>query len=287
MQPWLLTATQDWSGVFGLYNSYSFRKYITMYQQMKVRGMYVSVTIPPTQAWTSNGLNIYFVWDRQTAVQQAAKYQNTMTAGGFSQDLRQQCCDQGIKPKKIMPAKGAVSARSKCLAKSLVEKTGWIDTGTWYHESQVTYHGETYYTNDFQFQYWRDLQTLNCFSPMCWVFVEANDYNNTDATISLPIEITMRIYCDFRSPGGTIDLTRTKELLLKPNTELWAHTLLGDKNPPDPNKIIAQYPYDRETGMKRTREPDETDMSAQPAVKAVKETEHEELADEDTPTQLL
>lgn len=289
LQPFILTYMQDWAGAFGLYNSYSFRKYITMYQQMKIRGVYITITIPAHQTCVNTGLNIYFVWDRQTSVQQAAKYKSTYTSSGWATDLRQQCCDQGIKPKRILPGKGAISVRSKCLAKSLLEKTGWIDTATYYHESTVTYQGENWYTNDFQLQYWRDNQTLNCFSPMCWAFVEANDYNGTENSIYIPIEVQMRAYCDFRSPGASLDTTQTKNLLLKPNSDLWCHTIIGDKNPRDwdinPGPPIDTI--DPFLGTKRTREPDETDMNAQPAVKAVKAVEHEELSDEDTPTQIL
>lgn len=280
-QPWLLSHTQDWSGVFGLFNSYAFRKYITMYQQLKIRGVYCTVSMPSSSLGATPGLNIYFVWDRQTTVQQAAKYKAAYVTSGTPSDIRQQCMDQGIRPKRIYPGKGPVSARSKCIAKSIMERSGWIDTSTWYHQSQITYGDDIYNTNDFQLYSWRDGPTLNTFSPGCWVMVESNAYNDTDAPYYIPVEIQMRIYCDFRSPGAGMDSTETKAMLLKPNSELWA------RQAPDGTKIHEIIPPDTTTGMKRTKEPDEEDMCAQPATKAV---EHEELPDEEEEepsTQLL
>ena len=93
--------------------------------------------------------------------------------------------------------------------------------------------------------------------------VETNTYNDTGGEVNIPIEISMRVYCDFRNPGGSYDATTTKDLLLKPNSDLWAYTTTKDGT-----KVIPDKPIDTEAGMKRIRELDDTDMCAQPAVKA-------------------
>lgn len=257
-----------------------------MYNQVKVNGVYLSLTISPKPEFSDNGYNVYFVWDRQTTVQQAAKYDYYH---GNPNEIRQNAMDQGIQPRRIFPGKGRVSARTKCVASSAMEKTGWIDTTTYYKENYITVNEQVYQTNDFQLQNWREPVTMNTFSPGCWCNIESLDYNNTVTATQIPIEVTMKIYCDFRNPGNTFDTNEITELLLKENKYLWAQpyeepgtTTTTTKLPLDPSLIP-------DTEAKKRKREDDTDMCAQPAVKAVKAVEHEELPDEDeeTSTQLL
>lgn len=206
----------DLIGVVGAFKSYDFRKFITMYQEVKIKGVYIKIT--PLELPTDIPyVTFYHMWDRKARSGSWTAAGNTWASQTTSRMIKSTCQSQSTKLDTFASDKGRMYLRTKCAASGIIEKATWID-------SQVTYRkitsGGRYYNRFFVSQPFTT-DGLNgyrvSFNPGCSITAELS--TKATGAIHIPVKIEMRTYVSFRNPGMST-LETTVQLLLKTNGEL-------------------------------------------------------------------
>lgn len=216
MIPKALTAAYDHFYTFaGLYNSESFRKLMTMYQNFKIDGIYVNVQITP--ASDAGVYTIYGVWDRHGDHGSRAKYV-TNYPGRYQGKIKANANEQGGKMRTLYPEKGYASWSTKCLPLTVPEKSGWIDANT-QSGAEYIYDSNTVCNYYFRNKMWGDNQLLAAFSPQLYVAIERSTPGVEGGSV-VHVQTKMRVYCSFKNPGMSETNYETVRTLLKNNEEL-------------------------------------------------------------------
>lgn len=237
----------DWSGIAGLYNSYSFRKMLTMYQEMKVNGVYLQITITP--ATDSGVYSIYTTWDRMTTIDDASKYK-TNYPNSWQGQIKGNANEQGGRQKTVYPEKGTSTYFTKCVAKNTNEKQSWVSTDTFHTELAIPVMEDTYYHHVFAAQQWRTA-TTPCFCPIAFIAIERSTYAPVGGA-KVHINIKMRTYCSFRNPGVSRNTYTLQRILLQDNEELAPSTSDGAKRAPPIPGDVAEAAEKRLLGERST-----------------------------------
>lgn len=258
----------DWSGICGLYNSYSFRKMLTMYQEMKVNGVYLQVTITP--ATDSGVYTVYSTWDRMTTIDDAAKYKNNYPTSWQGQ-IKGNSNEQGGRQKTVYPEKGSSTYYTKCVARNVNEKQSWVSTDTYHMEPSINVEGEDYYHHVFATSQWRTA-TTPCFCPICFIAIERSTFAPLGGS-NVHINIKMRTYCSFRNPGVSRNTYALQRILLQDNEELAPSTADKMKKYPPVPGDVAEAAEKRLLG--------EAGSEYEPPAKKGAAVEHELLEDDE------
>lgn len=216
MIPKAMTAGYDQFYTFaGLFNSESFRKFMTMYQNFKIDGVYVQVQITP--ASDAGVYTIYGVWDRHGDRGARTKYVDNYP-GLYQGKIKANANEQGGKMRTLYPEKGYASWYTKCLPLTTPEKTGWIDANTEHGTEAVTGVSSTV-NHYFRNSMWVGNNLVAAFSPQLYVAIERSTPGVEGGSV-VHIQTKMRVYCSFKNPGMSETNYATVQQLLENNEQL-------------------------------------------------------------------
>lgn len=242
------------------------RKLFTMYKQVRVKGMYVTIT-PMMLPSDMQYVTIYGCWERKarTGVENTSTVYAGLTTDAGMLACLEDCMAQGGKRITFAADKGRTAVRYKCIPRG-GEKYAWTDTtvtwdtwdgtSTW---SSFKYH--EFYVN----RLWEagaDKTYVN-FNPMLFLVFQSQYPVSTTANMSFRIDVSY--YLTFREPG-TSQKTTIKEMLLLPNEFLKPWLKSGDMPWPARPSLPSKDRKDEE-------EEDEDDQPEMPTKKAKREEE--------------
>lgn len=204
---------QNFVGCPSAFMDYGFRKILTMFTQIRVKGCYIRV-VPMMNA--TQGMDFVTMW---SCWEKKAKNGDWNMYGGVTaQDPNQQAAArkvkaaaqlQGKKGMTLNITKGFFAYETKCTPVGR-EKGDWMDA-TCTVQDQVGI-GKNWH----EFELTRPFgpgagATFIGFNPMCFLAFEAPIATTANTTVLFRIE--MRTYLQLRYPGCTIDDTTAANLL--------------------------------------------------------------------------
>lgn len=218
----------DLNFMTGMFKSESFRKLLTMYQEMKCDGMYTQINIAPSSSY--NSIRCYTTWDRMANRVDSIKYQSYWPNDPYGK-IKANCNEQGGRSRIFCPSKGSTAPLfCKCLPRSASEKTTFYPTAS--TANAVNFPAGSYGAGK-QFwqiytQSWIQDSIKTGFSPMIFIILE-NDQPTQQGGFNIQVQIKSTYYVTFRNPGVTTMDDSVYETLLKNNEELQPFTPEGGR----------------------------------------------------------
>ena len=210
---YLETSNGKW--MVSLFNSETFRKMLTIYSEMKIDGVYVSVTPTDFGGARENTYTIYNAWDRKGKNRSVGGFFGDAINEAESERIKASSNEQGTRFSMLGADKGGWTHRSKCLPLSSGERYTYIDTRTIHDEVTVSATEEAHY---FAVDAADTSGPISYFSPLYYLTMERT--NLTMAAEEVSCILRMRFYCSFRAPGTCSSTTTVQRLLLQSNDQL-------------------------------------------------------------------
>lgn len=209
------TETQNGRWMLSLFNSETARKMLTIYSEIKIDGVYVSVTPTDFGSVRENTYTVYNCWDR--------KGKNGSVGGFFgdainekeSERIKASSNEQGTRFTMLGADKGGWTHRSKCLPLTSGERYAYVDTRVVHNTVEVGQDEEAHY---FAVNATETGAPINYFAPLYYLTMERT--NLTLAAEEVTAIVRIRYYCSFRTPGSCSSETAVQNLLLSNNDSL-------------------------------------------------------------------
>lgn len=194
----LLHDLTDQPYIGSCFDSPEFRKLIQLYKQVRLKGMYASLTPcqDSTFQFAPQFINVYTAWDRMAKPGAGSIYLGKTTLQAF-ENLRNTCRAQGSGKYTWMGGKGKMAIRTRCIARG-AENTAWVDTQCDTDEfTSTNYKG----TEFFLLQLWASGHNtiLNQFNPMLTMGFDTPYVTNTNRY--LYVQLSIKYFLEFREPG--------------------------------------------------------------------------------------
>ena len=280
-----------------VFHSETFRKMMTIYSECKLESMMVSATPLDFNARIGefNTLTMYHTWDRK-----GKDFDGSSTFGtgvDASSKMKAASNEQGGRKTIIADTKGSFSHLTGCVASSMQERSGWMDTHT--IEGATEYIGAgsaAKYAHTFvlaaenlnisntgsgsstHMAVSRNLSTIQpYFIPCCWITIMSNYPAQTTFTTRVMLRCKYSIL--FRNPGpvdtgaGAINLMLKENIDLAPASSGWTI-----KSAPTERSKMGDDVGSGE--LNYYEEEEEEDMDTQPATK-LRRTDTKMLGEDD------
>lgn len=241
----------NWLWNASAYLSWSFRKILTMFTEIKLDGYYCTISpIVNQAAQTAGGVRIYTWWDRSWTAGTDSNYYNRPQA------IKDLANNTGGVSRIFINDKGAVALRTKCLPRNAMEKMTFSDSETRFYSATSSGTTWNYYniTNKAQLSHPGNA----AFTPVLWWAAET--VQPTNANFTMVFTTKHVFYITLRSPGTTSNINDIK-LLLCPNGDLvpWNTMAKAGSDHPNPYPITEKEMLD---GLRLTQharlDPDES-----------------------------
>lgn len=207
--------TSNGRWLVSLFNSETARKMLTIYSEMKIDGIYVSVTPTDFGGARENTYTIYNAWDRKGKNRSVSGFFGDAINEAESERIKASSNEQGTRFSMLGAEKGGWTHRSKCLPLSSGERYTYIDTRTTHETVDVAADEEAHY---FSLDAVDTVGPVSYFSPLYYLTMERT--NLTLAAEEVTCIIRIRFYCSFRAPGTCSSTTQVQRLLLSSNDQL-------------------------------------------------------------------
>lgn len=203
-----LSAMQNWD----------FRKMLTMYQQIRVDGVYIKITPINFSSLTQPYVTFYTLWDRKANGNTVNTWGTQSAWGTTNQDvarrIKETCQAQNGRGRTFAPGKGGLYFKTGCHARTTSEKAFLDAEAQTSSKSKTVSPGTMSVTGlgikKYQFETTSDL-SWQPFSPACWITAELPDFSSGPTFIVCKFE--MRTYVTFRSPGNIQGPSKSTTLL--------------------------------------------------------------------------
>lgn len=206
----------------GPLGSYSLRKALTMFQEFKIDGVYVTIRpVSVSGGVQTTDCRIVGFWDRKYISSRGML--GTMTGDESYSWLQTTARDQGKAP-FIYSGSTKYSYRTKCVASTADEKNTWFDTEmTHSSSSYLPGTGLRYDWNNYGFRALTEERDQQGFAPAFWWSVRTEG-TPTDEGYLL-CEITTKWYISLRNPGSQTTAKAVQEKLLLDNWQQASYTI--------------------------------------------------------------
>lgn len=202
-------------GVPSAYMDFGFRRVLTMFTQLRVKGCYIKVT-PMMTAAEMDFVQIWSTWERKGKWNDWTMY-GAVTSADCARKVKETAQLQGKKGMTLNVNKGSATYATQCVAFGSAEKTGWTDSDTTFFLDDTTAKRFTVFYNRRWFNPEHAATTYVGFNPMCFISFEAPITPIAATSVAFLVEMTT--YIQLRFPGCNIsDLTIQQ--LLKLNKDL-------------------------------------------------------------------
>lgn len=207
------------------YHDFGFRRILTMFSQLRCKGIYVTVQ-PLISAATLEFITIWSCWERKAKAPDWMLYGDPTTQE-CARNIRATAEMQGKKGATLNMTHGFLSYSTKCTPVG-IEKTGWLDSETTVQEIS-TISGKSYNQFNLKRTFADGTGTIYVnFNPMLYLAIEAPVSATVETRILLKVD--MKCYTQFRYPGNCMPENVLYKLLTT-NDSLIPWTPTKDKTP--------------------------------------------------------